>query len=74
MLLLLYDFIKIIDLSFRKRDGVICFSEAKEESRDMFQKIAPLIVLAMFAVGAYFMLQGMHNATNMAQSRPEVKK
>jgi len=32
----------------------------------MFQKIAPLIVLAMFAIGAYFMVQGMKNATEMA--------
>lgn len=32
----------------------------------MFQKLAPLIVLAMFAIGAYFMVQGMHNATEMA--------
>jgi len=32
----------------------------------MFQKLAPLIVLAMFAVGAYFMVQGMKNATSMA--------
>ena len=32
----------------------------------MFQKIAPLIVLAMFAIGAYFMVQGMENATKMA--------
>ncbi len=35
----------------------------------MFQKIAPLIVLAMFAIGAYFMIQGMHNATQMAKSK-----
>jgi len=32
----------------------------------MFQKIAPLIVLAMFAIGAYFMVQGMKSATEMA--------
>jgi hypothetical protein len=38
----------------------------------MFQKIAPLIVLAMFAIGAYFMIQGMHNATQMAQSKKEL--
>jgi hypothetical protein len=35
----------------------------------MFQKIAPLIILAMFAVGAYFMIQGMHSATQMAKSK-----
>ena len=32
----------------------------------MFQKIAPLIVLAMFAIGVYFMLQGMQGAIDMA--------
>jgi len=40
----------------------------------MFQKIAPLIVLVMFAAGAYFMMQGMHNATHMAKSKSEAKK
>ena len=29
----------------------------------MFQKIAPLIILALFAVGTYFMIQGMEHAT-----------
>jgi hypothetical protein len=35
----------------------------------MFQKITPLLVLAMFALGAYFMAQGMKNATDMAQGK-----
>jgi len=35
----------------------------------MFQKIAPLIVLAMFAVGAYFMIKGMHHATKMTDPK-----
>jgi uncharacterized protein (UPF0333 family) len=35
----------------------------------MFQKLAPLIILAMFAVGAYFMVQGMKNATDMAKPK-----
>jgi uncharacterized protein (UPF0333 family) len=39
------------------------------EEIGMFQKIAPLIILAMFAVGAYFMIQGMHSATAMAKSK-----
>lgn len=30
----------------------------------MFQKFAPLIILAMFSLGAYFMIQGMHHATH----------
>ncbi|WP_154806469.1 MULTISPECIES: hypothetical protein [Sulfurovum] len=40
----------------------------------MFQKIAPLIVLAMFAIGAYFMVQGMKNATEMADPSKVKKK
>ncbi|WP_295419875.1 hypothetical protein [Sulfurovum sp.] len=40
----------------------------------MFQKLAPLIILAMFAAGAYFMVKGMHNATNMAKVKKEIKK
>ncbi len=32
----------------------------------MFQKIAPLLILALFAVGAYFMIQGMKHATHLA--------
>jgi len=40
----------------------------------MFQKIAPLIVLAMFAIGAYFMIQGMHNATQMAKGKDTITK
>jgi len=40
----------------------------------MFQKITPLIVLAMFAIGAYFMVQSMHNATNMAKGKKMITK
>ena len=45
----------------------------------MLQKIAPLLVLAMFAVGVYFMLQGMQGAMDMAdpekmKAKEEVKK
>ena len=46
----------------------------KKVGKYMFQKIAPLLVLLMFAVGAYFMVQGMQNATNMAKNKNEVKK
>jgi hypothetical protein len=35
-------------------------SEFKEST--MFQKLAPLIVLALFAIGVYLMKQGMDNA------------
>ena len=34
----------------------------------MFQKLAPLIILAMFAVGAYFMVMGMEKASDMAKT------
>jgi hypothetical protein len=37
----------------------------------MFQKIAPLIILAMFAIGAFFMIQGMDRASKM--SSPDYK-
>jgi hypothetical protein len=40
----------------------------------MFQKIAPLLILLMFAVGAYFMIEGMKNATNMAMPKKEGTK
>ena len=40
----------------------------------MFKKFTPLIVLAMFAIGAYFMIQGMQNATNMTKVKKETKK
>jgi len=38
-------------------------------SKKMLQKLTPLIVLAMFALGAYFMINGMKNATNMAKPK-----
>jgi len=40
----------------------------------MFQKIAPLIILLMFATGMYFMMQGMDNAVNMAKGTSKPKK
>ena len=35
----------------------------------MFQKLAPLIILALFVVGAYFMIGGMKNAMDMADHK-----
>jgi len=35
----------------------------------MIQKLTPLIVLGMFALGAYFMIDGMKSATNMAKPK-----
>jgi len=40
----------------------------------MFQKYAPLIILAMFAIATYFMVNGMHNASKMAKEKIEIKR
>ena len=49
------------------------------QGNSMFQKIAPLLVLAFFAIGVYFMLQGMQGAMDMAdhekvKAKEEAKK
>ncbi len=33
----------------------------------MFQKYAPLIILVLFAIGTYFMIEGMNNALELGQ-------
>ena len=40
----------------------------------MLKKLTPLIVLVMFAIGAYFMMQGMDNAVDMIKPKKEIKK
>jgi ABC-type dipeptide/oligopeptide/nickel transport system permease subunit len=40
----------------------------------MLKKLTPLIVLAIFALGAYFMMKGMDQAVDMTQSKKEIKK
>jgi len=40
----------------------------------MFQKLAPLIVLALFVTGMYFMIQGMDNAVEMTKTKKEITK
>jgi len=40
----------------------------------MLKKLTPLIVLAMFALGAYFMMKGMDQAVDMANPQKEIKK
>ena len=40
----------------------------------MFQKFAPLIILGMFVVGMYLMMQGMEKATHMTKVKHEIKK
>lgn len=40
----------------------------------MLKKLTPLIVLALFTLGAYFMIQGMDNAVEMTKTKKEIKK
>jgi len=40
----------------------------------MFQKLAPLIVLALFVAGMYFMLKGMDNAVELAKPTAKNKQ
>ncbi len=35
----------------------------------MFQKLAPLIILALFAVGTYFIVQGLEHASELAHPK-----
>ena len=40
----------------------------------MIKKLAPLVVLALFAIGVYFMMQGMSNAIDMTKNKKEINK
>ena len=40
----------------------------------MLKKLTPLIVLALFAMGAYLMKKGMDNAANMAKPKKVEQK
>lgn len=40
----------------------------------MLKKLTPLIVLALFAAGAYLMIKGMDNAVEMTKPKKETKK
>ena len=40
----------------------------------MFQKLAPLIILGLFATGMYFMMQGTQKALDMTKTKHEVGK
>ena len=40
----------------------------------MFKKFTPLLILAMFLVGTYFMIQGMEKATALAHPQKTDKK
>jgi len=46
----------------------------KELGLIMFQKLAPLIVLALFVTGMYFMIQGMDNAVKNTKVKLEQPK
>ncbi|WP_292661724.1 hypothetical protein [Nitratifractor sp.] len=38
----------------------------------MFQKLAPLIVLALFAIGTIFIIRGLNKASEMAHPKSTV--
>ena len=38
----------------------------------MIKKLTPLIVLIMFAIGAYFMMQGMDKAVDMTKPKKDM--
>lgn len=40
----------------------------------MLQKLAPLLILALFGGGVYLMMQGMDNALEMTKEKKEIKK
>ena len=40
----------------------------------MFQKLAPLIILGLFATGMYFMMQGTQKALHMTKVKHEISK
>lgn len=59
--------------------NIYCIILKNNQGNIMFQKIAPLIVLALFAIGVYFMIQGMQGAMDMAdpekiKAKEEIKK
>jgi len=39
----------------------------------MLQKFAPLIILALFLLGAYFMMKGMDHATQLAKPKTKAE-
>ncbi|MBD3789438.1 MAG: hypothetical protein IE885_03550 [Campylobacterales bacterium] len=40
----------------------------------MFKKFTPLIILGLFALGTYFMIQGMHKAVEMTDHQKVKEK
>jgi preprotein translocase subunit YajC len=40
----------------------------------MFQKLTPLIILGLFVVAMYFMMQGTQKALHMTKVKHEIKK
>ncbi|MCW8822402.1 MAG: hypothetical protein OQK45_09245 [Sulfurovum sp.] len=40
----------------------------------MLKKLTPLIVLILFALGAYLMMKGMDKAVHMTKEKHEIKK
>jgi len=40
----------------------------------MLKKFTPFIILALFALSMYFMIQGMNHAVNITQTKKEITK
>ena len=40
----------------------------------MLKRLTPLIILILFAIGVYFMMQGMNNAIDMTKNKKEINK
>ena len=45
-----------------------------KQGPEMLKKLTPIIILALFTLGAYFMIQGMDKAVDMTQPKKEIKK
>ena len=54
---------------WRKSDTI---ERPKMEVTYMFQKLAPLIVLALFAIGTIFIIRGLNKASEMAHPKSTV--
>jgi len=40
----------------------------------MLKKLTPLIILALFTLGAFLMMKGMDQAVDMTKAKKEIKK
>jgi len=63
-------------LFFRKitKKGHYHYINKSKKGYTMLKKMTPLIVLALFAIGAYFMVKGMDNAVKLSKPQTAAKK